>query len=782
MALDYEEIHRDNLQRYGTDIGRIGKLLFADTYADRTHFIFELLQNAEDAIARRGAEWDGERAISFHLSEKKLRVGHFGDPFNEADVRGICNIAESTKKGSSTEIGRFGIGFKSVYAFTDRPEVHSGSEDFAIEKFVWPVAAPSIDQHRDETAVLLPLSSSDESGHDEIAAGLARLGVSSLLFLRQIEEIRWSVEGGQSGHYLREWEAIDENVRRVTVVGQVRDEREVYEEWLIFSGEVTTDDRHAAGHVEIAFSSRLEDQRIQRVDDSSLVVFFPTERETHLGFRIQGPYRTVPNRGDVPQNDIWNRRLVRETASLLRESLRWLRDRAWLDTAVLRCLPLKDRGNMFTPLFEVTDALLTEPLLPRFDGGYVPATRALLGRAEALRELFSPEQLSVLYGGGQERAWLSNDITQDRAPEVREYLMGELNVEEITPQTIIQRLASTFLESQSDDWILNLYEFLNGQPALLKQSIRYSPRKPRQRLRFRPERQHQLDNVHLIRLEDGRHVTPAKVNGQPPAFLPSASKTDFPTVRATVCSTVEAREFLQALGLTEPDPVDDVIQYVLPKYQEDVINVSDADYEARILDAFTTDSREQREKLISGLRESAFVKSVDAGDASKHFRKASGVYLARRLFKELFAGVTGTYFVDHTYECLRGEKIRDLLMRCSAIRYLRPISVEPLLAFLPELESDVRSRKAKLLWEALIELERYEWRSHSENFYADFLKKINETDWVPDANGDLNLPKLVSFDTLCWEENSFLQSKIIFRPSIVETLAREAGILKHSTS
>ena len=37
-----------------------------------------------------------------------------------------------------TAIGRFGIGFKSVYALTDSPEVYSGSEHFAIDSFVWP--------------------------------------------------------------------------------------------------------------------------------------------------------------------------------------------------------------------------------------------------------------------------------------------------------------------------------------------------------------------------------------------------------------------------------------------------------------------------------------------------------------------------------------------------------------------------------------------------------------------------------------------------------------------
>ncbi len=130
MASNYNEIRADNERRYGTDIGRIGPMLLADRYDDRTHFIFELLQNAEDALARR-PNWGGQRSIRFHLTDDELRVTHFGKPFDEADVRGICGIAESTKE--LTAIGHFGIGFKSVYAFTERSEVHSGTEEFVIE-------------------------------------------------------------------------------------------------------------------------------------------------------------------------------------------------------------------------------------------------------------------------------------------------------------------------------------------------------------------------------------------------------------------------------------------------------------------------------------------------------------------------------------------------------------------------------------------------------------------------------------------------------------------------
>lgn len=62
-------------------------MLLADRYDDRTHFIFELLQNAEDALRRRGA-WEGPRQVSFKLTGDSLTLSHFGRPFDDADVRG----------------------------------------------------------------------------------------------------------------------------------------------------------------------------------------------------------------------------------------------------------------------------------------------------------------------------------------------------------------------------------------------------------------------------------------------------------------------------------------------------------------------------------------------------------------------------------------------------------------------------------------------------------------------------------------------------------------------
>lgn len=814
MPSDYSSIKEENILRYGTDIGRIGPMLLANRYADRAHFIYELLQNAEDALARRDG-WSGSRAVEFELSATALRVSHFGTPFSDADIRGICGIGEGTK--DLTSIGRFGIGFKSVYAFTDCPEIHSGNEHFAIDSFVWPRAIKPAAARPGETVFVFPFRSDDVTAFNDITLGLRKLGPRVLLFLREIEEISWSVEGGASGLYLRSTpEKLTENTRKVVIVGEEKGVSEAIEEtWLVFSREVRTNDGVKAGYVEVAFAlgeaSAGDSVSVWPVDDSVLFVFFPTIVTMNLGFLTQGPYRTTPSRDNVPRYDSWNHHLVRETAMLLVESLRSLRGMGLLAAEVLQCLPL-DRSkfgetSMFASLFEeVRKALLSEPLLPCFGGNHVAASVAKLARTQELRELFSPAQLGSLLQTEGEIAWLCEEITQDRTPELRQYLREELNVEEVVPEAILSKLTKNFLEAQSDDWIVRLYEFLNGQAALLRQG--------------------RLNDVPLVRLKDGIHVVPRK-SGQPQAFLPGNIPTAFPTVRRTVCTTDSARALLIGLGLTEPDPVDDVIRNLLPGYQVAAPSVSAVQYAAdiqRILTAFATDSKSRRETLVSTLRTCRFLAAVDAGSGARCFAQPAQIYLATERLKELFEGVPGVLIVDDVHNCLHGEAARDLLEACGVSRYLDQVQVESrftwqeraemrtrsgtvdstrgetiddftlrgldeILNTLPSLDGERASKKAEFLWEALCDVaERrgtrafsgsYRWFYHYQRscaFDASFVRQLNETAWIPDLNGTLQPVNCVVFEKTGWKENPVLRSIVRFKPPLIEALAREAGI------
>lgn len=279
---------------------------------------------------------------------------------------------------------------------------------------------------------------------------------------------------------------------------------------------------------------------------------------------------------------------------MLVEAMRWLRDQEMLNVTAMRCLPLDrekfPQGSRFAPMFNaVRQAFQSEALLPTYDGSHVPAHQAKLARTQELRELFSPQQAAQLFGT-KEAAWLTGNITQDRTPEIRKYVMDELWVNEVTPESIVSHLNQVFLEAQSDDWIARLYEFLSWQSALRRR----------------------LDGVPLVRLSTGRHVV-ARANGEPQAFFPSDIETGLPTVRKAVCTSQVVRSFFIALGITEPDLVDDVVLNVLQKYRCDSVDVDNDQYAKdidRILAAFNTASKMQREKLLAALRATTFVMVV----------------------------------------------------------------------------------------------------------------------------------------------------------------------------
>ena len=183
MATDYKQIANDNIRRYGTDIDEYGPILLSNRYSDRTHFVYELLQNAEDAIGwRLEHENDFPRDVIFELDTNSLVFRHFGMPFNDEHVRGICNIGKGTKRRDLSAIGTHGIGFKSVYAYTRHPEVHSGDEHFVIDSFVRPCSARRRPTSKGETRFFLPFDHPDvpnDAAHCEIATRLQELGLSA---------------------------------------------------------------------------------------------------------------------------------------------------------------------------------------------------------------------------------------------------------------------------------------------------------------------------------------------------------------------------------------------------------------------------------------------------------------------------------------------------------------------------------------------------------------------------------------------------------------------------
>lgn len=99
-------------------------------YAKRT--LAELTQNAADAL--KGTEPDpldpaqGRVEIVLDETTGTLYCANAGLPFNAKGIEAVTMAHLSSKRGD--EIGRFGLGFKSVLALSDTPQVFSRSVSF----------------------------------------------------------------------------------------------------------------------------------------------------------------------------------------------------------------------------------------------------------------------------------------------------------------------------------------------------------------------------------------------------------------------------------------------------------------------------------------------------------------------------------------------------------------------------------------------------------------------------------------------------------------------------
>ncbi|KAK1938393.1 hypothetical protein X943_000873 [Babesia divergens] len=114
------------MEKQSQRLARSIKRLSEDLYNTRIHLQLELLQNADDN------EYDCKSPeIIFLLDPEAIVVMNNECGFKEKDVRSLCDIGTSTKlDNSERKIGKFGIGFKSVFLVTQSPHIFSNGYHF----------------------------------------------------------------------------------------------------------------------------------------------------------------------------------------------------------------------------------------------------------------------------------------------------------------------------------------------------------------------------------------------------------------------------------------------------------------------------------------------------------------------------------------------------------------------------------------------------------------------------------------------------------------------------
>lgn len=408
-----------------------------EKYADPSHFVFELLQNAEDA----GATW-----VRFHLAADKIEFEHNGRPFDRGDIEGITGLGNTTKIDRANAIGAFGIGFKSVYVVTKRPEIHGHLEGvpiaMGIEDLVVPKPLPA--RHtRETTLIILPLlAERAETAIGHARRVLEKAGGRALLFLDSIASLSWTGQYGDGEIAV----ADDEDRRSIsTKVGGVT----VVERFLILSRPVVrpNDSKPYSVKAAIGLDEAGEIQPLQQ--PTKLSVFFETEESTGLRFVVHGPFQLTDNRANIKREDAWNRRLVEEIGQAVASALPSFRDRGLLRISALGMLP-NGTDDIPAAFIAIRDSIIAEfdrtPLLPAAEGGHILKSSAVRGSAE-MRALIGDAGLARFLGQASYR-WLDGGSWRGGRPEA---FVETLGVTEWSGNDMAVGLKRAFGHAWSDE-------------------------------------------------------------------------------------------------------------------------------------------------------------------------------------------------------------------------------------------------------------------------------------------------------------------------------------------
>ena len=752
--------------------------ILAGIYNDPSHFIYEILQNAEDANATE---------ISLILFPNRLEIKHNGKEFDFNDVEGVTGIGISTKKDDINSIGKFGVGFKSVFAITQTPVIHSGNFHFKIKDFV----IPSLIKENGikETLIVLPFnhpSRTEDEVFRIVGKKLENIGLKTLLFLKNIEEIKWQTPN-KNGHYYKEKKGFNDfdNVQRASIISKVEQEENI-KEFLVIKKTVKL--ASYSLDVEIAFRVGKDDdgkEIIEKEKDSKLIVYFPTEMVTYLNFLIQGPYKTTPNRENIPLNDEQNRYLIDETANLVADSIPIIKKLGFLNVSFLEVLPIdKSHTNqvIYSSIFKVVkEKLLSgEALLPTSKKGFTSAQDALLARGKELTELLDEIDINVLFG---KTHWLNTNITEGRTRQLRDYLTRELGVREVDFTDFSVNIKKEFIEQKSDDWLIVYYSRLLEQRSLWEQD-RY-----RRLLRRKP----------IIRLSDDSHIEPDDDKDKIQVYLPAETKSKYKTVKESLTKNEKSFTFLTELGLSKPDIYAEIKEFIFPKYRvpDPDIDIKEyfEDFE-KLLFVFKKENSEKKNEMMLELKYLHFIYSINSITGESHFCEPNKAYLNTEDLMEYFKGFDSVFFVSDelTRKFLKDNYVlTDFLLSIGCEDKPRRIQIEPTLSGQDKKElraknynkgltkeihthdfnyegidnflSDITEKRSCILWNFLLRnlgsypkhskqdffKGEYKWKYYDENtekFDAKFLEILRKTPWVFDKNGNQHLPEKISLSEL----------------------------------
>ena len=676
-----------------------------EKYSDQAHFIYELLQNADDAHAVNARfVLEPDRLIFAHDGTRHFSVS---DPANEdedsenghlGDINSITSIANSTKTEAS--IGKFGVGFKAVFQYTKTPRIYDPEFRFEIDRFIVPNLIPDdIPERRpEETLFEFPFNHPDrsaEEAYSDISKKLKSLSFP-LLFLSSLKSIEFDI-GDKSGHY-------GKTIEKTFIADPSSALYELHDKCPLKIGDTSAERiLLTRNDGEASFSSRLwlfsrtyDGEHRYSVgyfmnDDGHLTpvarpafCFFTTKEATGLSFMIHAPFHLTDSREGIRAGVKHNEQMIDLLADLSADALSYLKEIGIIesvriiDDGIVNVIPVdpnkfsdpddKDRVS-FMPFYTAIKKKLEEDELLPAKGGYVYSKNAYWAQYAVFTDLFSNEQIGDLVENSNAK-WVFPSISRDNASNnrpLRSYIdsivktsldedaiiLGRKNYyydryghyHHDTDAVPVKGITADFIEKQQIAWLHRFYRWMSETKTRTEHAKR----------------------IPIFLDHDGHAAVAYDKDGKPVLFLPvpGTDMSGYKVVNQNLLENEETEKFLHNIGLKKPSMKDLIYNVILPLYKKGGVIDTDSHFKL-FFEYFLKCPHEEVDEFINSIKDLEFLKYSVKDDSQTHNGKADSMYFPSTKLQAYFETKKDTRFIDiDVYRKIVGkgneEKLNDFL-------------------------------------------------------------------------------------------------------------------------
>ena len=665
-----------------------------EKYAESAHFIYELLQNADDANAthvdirldKKGFYFKHNGNIHFTVSnpdtaEKDSKAGKYGH------LDAITAIGSSSKPASSSEddfknnkIGKFGIGFKSVFQYTASPEVYDDNLCFRLEDYIVPVLIEKDHPWRKpgETLFYLPFNKpSSKVAYQEIEEKLKNLD-NPILFLHNLMEISWSTETGSSeGMYTKECTEIykhgditGEHVLVNNMSLKTPDELWLFHRVIKLDGE---------GKFPISVGYYIKDGKtIDTAKRPRIFCFFSTQVSFDFCFIMHAPFLLAENRENIRESEEINSTLFDQLSVLAADALLFVKEIGQkkkiklVDKNIFDIVPIEQKDgynkqckwyNCFYSTFK--KLLSNEEIHLTTNGDYVDVKHALKAD-NTLCKLLTEEQVSsfislgsdmilVVYGYYNYK-WVKPEyhfkyVYPNLALRRNETLQKYFNIIGITSfywPDFGEKYTTAFMEGQSEEWLYSFYKYLNsndGKKLLAPEEDESSAGILRRKA--------------IVQDESGKFVPVIGDDDSPIVYISDGTKLPNLTyVKSSLLTNSNVAEILTYLGVSTPDATDIIDDSILPKYEVDELKFTWAEYKSDFLTVFKVFRKNAHEHFVAHIKSKFWFRSTRECLVSPH----GTLYASDSLIADIVSKDEDIHVLDREYyHSLVPAKDKDLV-------------------------------------------------------------------------------------------------------------------------